>query len=344
MQLETKQNGRFEKLAAYVEQINHLNGGSGSALLVIQRDEIVMERYAGFHSHAAGARKVTASSQFNVASARKSYIGLAAAWAIYAGKLGGLDDLVLDYLPEYDDDLLQGTTIRHLVTHTHGLHADADGKLYREFAPGSSWAYRGVNVVMMTEIIRRATGKTVAEILQDTVFGPLGFTETGWRTEATEQLVSVILDRPEETELVLGTDGSGDGMQRNLFVSAREFAMWGYLHLTRGRVNGRQVVPAELVRLATEVQSPELSDPDLPSIGCFWYVQDRQALRSEIGSTVPKGSYQILGVTGPALLVVPEEELVVVRMCNKRYNYSGPDGDYLHYLREFGDCVMRCVR
>ncbi|ARU61486.1 penicillin-binding protein [Tumebacillus avium] len=334
----------WKTLVEYADSINKWNRASGSALVVMRQGEIVCEHYAGYHSYEAGARPVGADSQFNVASARKSYIGLAAAWAVREGKIGSLDDAVTDYLPELDAALLAGTTIRHLVTHTHGLHEDTAGRLFREFAPGTSWAYRGVNVVMLTDIIERVTGKTVAEILQELVFAPLGLTQTGWRTEASEQLVKVILDTPQETELVLGTDGSGGGMQRNLFVSARDFAKWGQLHLTQGRVDGRQVVSAGIVQLATSVQSPELPDPDLPPNGFFWYVQDRPAARSEIGSTVPQGAFQILGVTGPLVLVVPEHELVVVRMSNKRYNYSGPDGDYLHYLREFGDRVMECVR
>ncbi|TCP55802.1 CubicO group peptidase (beta-lactamase class C family) [Tumebacillus sp. BK434] len=327
----------------YVDRINEWNGASGSALIVMRRGEVVCEHYAGHHSHEAGARPIGADSQFNIASARKSYLGFAAAWALREGKIGSLDDAVTGYLPELDAALLQGTTIRHLLTHTHGLHEDVHGRLFREFAPGRSWAYRGVNVVMITDIIERVTGKTVAEILQEQVFVPLGFTETGWRTEASEHLVQVILDAPERTELNLGTDGSGGGMQRNLFVSARELAQWGQLHLTQGLVEGRPVVPAEIIQLATSVHSPEPTDPALPPMGFFWYVQDRPAARSEIGPAVPHGSFQILGVTGPLVLVVPEEELVVVRMANKRYNYSGPDGDYLHYLREFGDRVMASV-
>lgn len=63
----------------------------------------------------------------------------------------------------------------------------------------------------------------------------------------------------------------------------------------------------------------------------FWYVQDTPSRQSEIGERVPKGSYQILGITGPTLLVIPEYNLVVAKMYNKRYNYGGEN--YLHYLK-----------
>ncbi|HEU4962531.1 MAG TPA: serine hydrolase domain-containing protein [Bacilli bacterium] len=344
VELREQAMNQFDGLVDYADEINRLNGGSGSALVVIHRGRIITEHYHGYHSHEAGARPIHADSQFNIASARKSYIGLAVAWAIEEGKIGSLEDAVTKYLPELDRDVMQGTTLRHLLTHTHGVEYDQNGHLYREYAPGQGWAYRGANILMLTDIVRRTTGKTVAQIMEELVFRPLGFTETGWRTEPSEQLVPVILQDKQDTELNLGTNASGDGEQRNLFVSARELAYWGYLHLKQGKIGGKQVVPANLFQMATSVQSPELADKDLPENGFLWYVKGRDTKRSEIGEQVPQGSFQILGVTGPLVLVIPEHELVVVRMCNKRYNYSDERHDYLYYLREFGDKVTACLQ
>jgi len=130
---------------------------------------------------------------------------------------------------------------------------------------------------------------------------------------------------------------SNNGFESNLHTSTREFALWGNLHLNNGLVNGKQVVPKEVIQLATQVQNPNYIDKDSPQNGLFWYVKDTPSLRSEIGERVPKGSYQILGVTGPTLLVIPKYNLVVSKMYNKRYNYGG--NNYLHYLREFSNLV-----
>ena len=46
-------------------------------------NKIVLEHYSGYHSNTSTSKKVTASSQFNVASARKSYLGLMIAYALY---------------------------------------------------------------------------------------------------------------------------------------------------------------------------------------------------------------------------------------------------------------------
>lgn len=338
MQLPIEPTHQFDPLVSYAQEIHRLNEGSGCAVVVIQQDRIVTESYSGFHSQLAGARPIQADSQFNVASARKSYIGYAIAYAVHQGLINSLDDLVSDYLPEVDRTALADTTIRHLVTHTHGLGSDEQGNLIREFEVGRNWAYRGENVLMAAEIVRRVTGRTVAQVLQETVFEPLGWSETGWRTEPNERLVQVIESPAEPPEWRLGTP---DGAGSNLFASAREFAYWGYLHLKKGRMGERQIVPEAVIELATTRQSPPLPDPDLPEQGLFWYVKSLPAKRSEIGAEVPNGSYQILGINGPLVLVIPAHDLVVVRMSNKRRNYGG--AEYLRYLREFGDQVMKCL-
>lgn len=69
----------------------------------------------------------------------------------------------------------------------------------------------------------------------------------------------------------------------------------------------------------------------------YWYVQGEPAAYSELGDRVPKDSYQILGITGPTLLVIPKYNVVVAKMYNKRFNYGGEK--YLYYLKEFSNLV-----
>lgn len=320
----------FQKLISYVEDIKDRNHSSGAALVIIKDNKIVLEHYSGYHSNTAGSRPIDETSQFNIASARKSYLGLAVAYALYEGKLN-LDDLAVDYFEEFDQDLLGKTTIRHLVTHSHGLHETSDGTIFREFEPGKGWAYRGINIVMMTELVHRLYGKSFPELLHERVFKPLGLKETAWQTQLNEKLVQVVNHPEEPATYKLGQ--TNNGMESNLHTSAREFALWGNLHLN----NGMGIVPKEVIQLATQAQNPKYTDKSLPQNGLFWYVQDTPALKSEIGDRVPKGAYQILGITGPTLLVIPEYNVVIAKMYNKRYNYGGIN--YLHYLREFSNLV-----
>jgi CubicO group peptidase (beta-lactamase class C family) len=316
----------FEKLISYVEDIKVRNHSSGVALVIIKDNQVVLEHYSGRHSHADDSRLIDENSQFNVASARKSYLGLAVAYAIHEGKLR-LDDLAVDYFKEYDPYVLGRTTIRHLVTHSHGLHEAQDGTIFREFPPGQDWAYRGINIVMMMKLINKLYQKSFPELLNERVFQPLGLKETAWQTDPSEKLVPVIDDPNDPASYKLGQ--TSDGTESNLHTSAREFALWGNLHLNK------ELVAEEVINLATQVQNPPYKNKDLPQNGLFWYVQGTPAGRSEMGDRVPKGSYQILGINGPTLLVIPEYNVVVAKMYNKRYNYGG--ANYLYYLREFSN-------
>lgn len=328
-------NSKYEDIVCWVEDIKEKNKSSAAALTVIKDNEIVLEHYSGTHSNTNNAIPVHENSRFNVASARKSYLGLCVAFALYEGKIHSLDDYASEYFKDIDPDILRGTTIRHMVTHTHGLDETSEGETIREFNPGEKWAYRGINIKLMTQLIHEIYGVSFPELLYYKVFLPMGLERTKWETQDNDDLVKVIIDPNKNGEDTTGSDD--DGMESNLFVSAREFALWGNLFLNNGELNGVQIVPKKVIDLATSILTPDQLAKKYPRNGMFWYVQDFPRELSELGEQVPSGSYQILGVTGPTLLVIPKHNVVVAKMYNKRYNYGNED--YLYYLKEFSNIV-----
>ncbi|HDR7914525.1 TPA: beta-lactamase family protein [Bacillus wiedmannii] len=330
----------YDKLISWIGNIKEKNHSSATALCIIKDNKIVLEHYSGYHSNTSTSKKVTASSQFNVASARKSYLGLMVAFALYEGKINSIDDEAIQYFKDFDSVLLGKTTIRHLVTHSHGLGETNDGTIFREFEPGQAWAYRDINVRMITLLIYQLYNKSFPELLKERIFDLANFKETGWRIQEDANLVKVVDNPNEDAISEIGT--TDDGTEKNLFVSAREFAQWGNLHLNQGMISGKQIVPKEVIKIATSLQSPTFVNKELPQNGLFWFVQNEPALSSELGERVPKGSYQILGITGPTILVMPEYNVVVAKMYNKRYNYGGDN--YLYYLREFSNLVADTFR
>lgn len=324
----------FEKVTRTAKAV----GASGGALYVIQHNQVAYERYFGKQGTSPNARSVQADTQFHLASVRKSYIGFAVAYAVDHRYINDLDDQVSFYLTEYDQQLIDGVTIRHLLTHTHGLTIK-EGQLTREFDPGTNWAYRGVGITMLASIITKTTGKTIAEILKTEVFTPLSFVETGWYGEMHERLAEVVREpnHPSWSE-----SARTDGDEMNMYASARELAFWGYLHLTKGKVNGEQRIPASLFTRATSRITPSGLKQNVPTNGYLWFVQDEQETQSErmeIGKSVASGAFQLLGFTGVAVLVIPKYELVAVRMLN---HFGSPEGfDFLEDIRTFGDGVQR---
>lgn len=76
---------------------------------------------------------------------------------------------------------------------------------------------------------------------------------------------------------------------------------------------GNKFVPKDVIEIATQIQSPIYKNNMLPQKGLFRYIQVAPAVYSELGERVLKGSYQILGITGPTLLVIPEYNVVVAK-------------------------------
>ncbi|WP_155112728.1 serine hydrolase domain-containing protein [Metabacillus mangrovi] len=302
-------------------------GAAALSCLILQGDKVVYESYTGTHSRNSGAGKVQENSRFNIASIRKSYIGLALACMIAEGKIRGLDQDLSDFYP--DVPLINGTTFRHVLTHTHGL-AEKDGKWIRMFQPGEDWSYNNAGVNLLISILETVSGKTVAQILDEQVFRKAGFAESGWGYSG-ENAVSNLLENPSQRM-------NGSGKDSNLYCSTRDLAKWGKLFLTEGKEAG--ILTPDLFKQMTSVQNKGIAP--LPQHGFFWWMKEKDFPQNEIGPKVPKGSFQLLGITGCICLVMPEYHAVAVRMMNQ----SGQNKafDYLDDVRTFGDLAAGMVK
>ncbi|MEW1734840.1 serine hydrolase domain-containing protein [Nocardia beijingensis] len=133
-----------------------------------------------------------------------------------------LDDAVADYLPEFELD--PRITVRMLLQHTSGIfnftgEYYADGtvvpgiaattagkewvdnrfKTYQpeelvrlalskppRFEPGTDWSYSNTNYVLARLLIEKVTGRSVAQLMQRLILGPLGLSGTVAPTTQTE--------------------------------------------------------------------------------------------------------------------------------------------------------------
>lgn len=331
--METK---HFHQLNRYVHRIQQQIKATAAATYVIQHDLVVNEWYSGRHDHTASSRMVDAHSQFNVGSVRKTYLAMAISLLIEEGKIRSIDDEVGLYLNELYATA-SGITIRHCLTHTHGLEI-REGQYSRAFRPGEDWAYNNAGITILIVLVARLTGQSLASYIIDNVIQPLGFTETGWRTRYNELL---IYNHYHEDDNWVGPNDSSAGDQSNLFISARELAAWGNLHLHKGKINGEQVYPKSVFDRMTSLQTPKTLHPALPRQGFIWWLQSHSPL-NQIGDQVPHDSFQVLGITGCACLVIPQYKAVAVRMYNQLHNPQGYD--YLEDIRQFGNEVHSALQ
>ena len=80
-----------------------------------------------------------------------------------------VDDLAADYLEDVDRTLLAGTTIRHLLTHTHGLRQG--GAMAASSRPVRDWSYNNAGVNSARSRRPRVFGRPLAEVLRGRASG-----------------------------------------------------------------------------------------------------------------------------------------------------------------------------
>lgn len=154
--------------------------------------------------------------------------------------------------------------------------------------PGTVWKYSSGLTQVLAGIIEQRTGKRLDVYAEEMLFKPLGITEFEWHGSRHW--------RPE------GTPSAGWGLR----LRARDLAKIGSLFLHMGVWKGRQIVPAEWVRLSGQRHVVEMP---WGSRGVYGYGFQWWSGRSK---SIP--SYQIIGAFGNGgqrLLIVPDRHLAV---------------------------------
>src|SRR6218665_1115859 len=149
---------------------------------------------------------ITPTTLFDVGSVSKQFTAASLVLLANEGKLALTDD-IRKYLPEIPD---YGTpiTVDHLLHHTSGLRdytellylkgyryedvTDDDDALEviahqraLKFKPGTRWQYSNTGYFLASLIVKRVTGKTLAEFAKERLFLPLAMTRSHFRDDHT---------------------------------------------------------------------------------------------------------------------------------------------------------------
>jgi len=165
----------------------------GVAVAVLQKGDIIVSKGYGKASVELDA-PVTTDTIFQSGSVGKMFTATAIMLAVEEGKIA-LDDPVGKYLPNAPESW-NAITIRHLLSHTSGIpdyygtvydfrHDYTDDDLIRmayglklDFKPGSRWSYSNTAYVLLGIIVKKVTGKSYLEFLDERVFKPVGMRTT----------------------------------------------------------------------------------------------------------------------------------------------------------------------
>ncbi len=173
-------------------------GSPGAALGVIRKGELAYAKGYGL-ANLEYDIPITPQTVFHMASVSKQFTAFAMLILEEQGQLT-LDDEVRHYVPELAD-LDETITIRHLIHHTSGLRDQwnllamagwrlddvitldqvmklVDRQEALNFPPGDRYTYCNTGYTLMAEIVRKVTGMSFGDWMEEYVFEPLGMEHT----------------------------------------------------------------------------------------------------------------------------------------------------------------------
>jgi CubicO group peptidase (beta-lactamase class C family) len=220
----------------------------GCELAVIKDGQIVYKRGYGMANLEHNIPLLPASIM-DTGSVSKQFTAMAVALLAEQGKLS-LDDDIRKYLPEipqYETPI----TVRHLIHHTSGIRDYltlmsiagmrdddhyVDGEVVNllarqkelNFKPGSEFLYSNSGYFLLSQIVKRASGKTLREFADENIFKPLGMSRSRFYDDHTEivknRAASYMPRRGGGFQIAATTlDMVGDG---NVFTCVEDLFLW----------------------------------------------------------------------------------------------------------------------
>ena len=277
-------------LADYMDT-HHVAG-----LMVLQGGKVRLERYGLDYGP---------EQRWESFSVAKSVTSTLLGIALQQDHVASLDDALVTYIPELRDSAYAEVTVQQLLTMTSGVrwnedYADdqsdvaqmyrgacVDGQAHvlsylralpRQWPAGSHWNYNTAETDLLGLVVARATGRSLAEYLSQTIWQPFGMAADAWWIK-------------DECD---GSDTGGSGLSATL----GDYARLGQFMLEGGRIDGEPVIADVWTRGATS----EHASAEAPErgYGYQWW-------------TDTDGSYAAIGIFGQLVYIDPARELVIVQ-------------------------------
>ena len=289
-----------------------------TGLLIARGDTIHVERYQYARTDA---------HRFAGYSMSKTVTALLVGVALAEGRIRSLDDPAERYVSELAGSEYGRTRLRHLLQMSSGVRFEETYTRFDDFTrlwqatvaqegpggaaavrsfnerarlPGAVFSYASAETQVLGLVVARATGRTLAEYLQEKIWQPIGAeADARWVIDTAGQEVAYCC----------------------LNAVLRDWARLALLLANDGRIGSgagsRQLVPREFLIEATTV-APEhdhlqlvLAPPGF-SYGFQTWIVDPQA-------TPPRRQFALMGAHGQIIFVDPASRLVLVQTAVRRH-------------------------
>ncbi|MCT1525411.1 serine hydrolase domain-containing protein [Sphingobacterium hotanense] len=282
------------------------------AYVIIHQDSVWFEEYYGGYSD---------SSKSNSFSMAKSITAAILGKALEEGKVSSLQQKVKDFVPELAGPFAEALTMENLVSMSSGITWDES--YYNPFSittrlyfdkdiqgaipalpvdkqPGLKFIYQSGDTQMLGIALQRATKSTLSELMSTYFWKPMG----------------------AEHSAIWQVDSEKYGIEKAyccIASNAKDFARFGKLYLNHGRWNGQQLLDSAYV-----AQSIQPRYPDSPQYGYGWWM----------GQYKDKPYFYMDGHLGQYVIVVPQDELIIVRLGHgiDKIGRNNPQSSFYNFI------------
>ncbi len=266
------------------------------AFIIIKNDSIWFEKY--FEDFGK-------NSETNSFSMAKSITSALLGKAIYEGFIKSLDQPVGDFYPQYSET---GLTVGDLSSMSSGLDWDEsytnpfgmtarayyDGDLSKTIlklkvvdTPGVKFKYLSGNTQLLAMVIQKSLQSKSIDLsvyLRESFWQPMGFEQPAlWQVDDKKH-------RLVKAYCCIGSN-------------ARDFARFGKLYKDYGKWNGQQLLDSTFVANSIKPRFAES-----PEYGYGFWLSDLMG----------KKIFAMRGILGQYVIVVPEDDLIIVRLGHQR--------------------------
>ncbi|MFC2085763.1 serine hydrolase domain-containing protein [Bacteroidota bacterium] len=246
-------------------------------------------------------------------SVSKSFTSAAIGIAISEGAISGVDELMVDFFPQWRDSLIldprrAAMTVEDILTMRTGTDYNENGPNSPHFElnalrtgwdrywldrpmisqPGTRWQYDSGGVIALSAMLKDRVGIHADEYLQDVLFEPMGIESVHW---------------------VKNFDGhphTGGG----LYLRSVDMLKFGQLYLQRGRWDGSQIVPEAWVDESFQrrhtFSPPRGATGKTVGYGYLWWI-----LAPDPDGSGTQNIYAAMGFRSQLIFVIPEHNMVV---------------------------------
>lgn len=313
----------------------------GVAVCVVKDGKVVVMKSYGVKEMGTND-KVDENTLFMIGSNSKAFTATALAM-LDANKKLSLNDKVQKWLPDFklfDPWVAKEANIRDLLCHRLGfetfqgdfMYFDSDlttaevrdkmGRLKPMYGFRSKWGYTNAAFMTAGEIIPKATGKSWAEFITDSIFKPLGMNNS----LALSKDIKTVANKCAAHTVVMGKlrkipYGNIDNLAAagSISSSVKDMSKWVMAQLNNGKSDGKEIIPAGAI---AQTRTPHsimgngghmFNKAHFNLYGLGWFLEE-YAGRKIVAHTG--------GVNGfvTSVCLVPEEKLGIIVLTNTDAN------------------------